>query len=72
MICGQFPHLTYNMRNVSLTDVKLIEVYPGIYMGPLEAAFKTRELIEAKITHVLNCSCTEYTKRSKFFKYLNI
>lgn len=52
--------------------MKLIEVFPGIFMGPLEAAFKTKDLIDAKVTHILNCSCHEYTKRSKFFKYLNI
>ena len=41
-------------------------------MGPFQAAFKTKELIEKGVTHILNCSTKEYTKRSKYFKYLDI
>ena len=40
-------------------------------MGPFQSAFKTRELLENNVTHILNCSTKEYTKR-KFFKYLDI
>jgi protein-tyrosine phosphatase len=29
-------------------------------------------LIEAGVTHILNASCREYTKRSKYFKYLDV
>ena len=41
-------------------------------MGPYQAAFKTQDLIEKGVTHILNASCKEYTKRSKYFKYLDI
>lgn len=41
-------------------------------MGPYQSAFKTQDLIEKGVTHVLNVSCKEYTKRNKYFKYLDI
>ena len=41
-------------------------------MGPFQSAFKTKELIEKGVTHILNVSCKEYTKRSKYFKYLDV
>jgi protein-tyrosine phosphatase len=41
-------------------------------MGPYQAAFKTKEMIDLGITHVLNVTCKAYTPRKKFFKYLNI
>jgi dual specificity MAP kinase phosphatase len=41
-------------------------------MGPYQAAFKTKQLIEMGVTHILNVTCREYTKRPKYFKYLDI
>ena len=41
-------------------------------MGPYQAAFKTQDLISKGVTHILNVSCKEYTKRNKYFKYLDI
>jgi dual specificity phosphatase 12 len=41
-------------------------------MGPYQAAFKTQDLIDKGVTHILNVSSKEYTKRSKYFKYLDI
>lgn len=41
-------------------------------MGPYQSAFKTADLIEKGVTHILNASCKEYTKRNKYFKYLDI
>ena len=35
-------------------------------MGPFQSAFKTKDLIEKGVTHILNVSCKEYTKRSKY------
>ena len=34
--------------------------------------FKTGELIEAGVTHILNVTCKAYTKREKYFKYLDL
>ena len=41
-------------------------------MGPFQAAFKTQDLIDAGITHILNVTCKAYSLRSKYFKYLSI
>lgn len=41
-------------------------------MGPFQSAFKTGELIEAGVTHVLNVTCKAYTKRDRYFKYLDL
>ena len=76
IVCGRFPHLSICACEinsaVALKEINLFQVYPGIYMGPFQAAFKTKELIEKGVTHILNCSTKEYTKRSKYFKYLDI
>ena len=41
-------------------------------MGPYQSAFKTRQLLEMGVTHVLNLTCREYTKREKYFTYLDV
>ena len=40
-------------------------------MGPFQSAFKTKELLENNVTHILNLSTKEFTKR-RYFKYLDI
>ena len=76
IICGRFPHLQVCAceinSQIALKEINLFQVYPGIYMGPFQAAFKTKDLIEKGVTHILNASCKEYTKRNKYFKYLDI
>jgi len=76
LICGRFPHLDVCACDIScaiaLKEINLFEVYPGIFMGPYQSAFKTQDLIEKGITHILNVSCKEYTKRQKYFKYLDV
>lgn len=41
-------------------------------MGNFQAGFKTGELIDAGVTHILNVTCKAYTKRDKYFKYLDL
>ena len=41
-------------------------------MGPFQSAFKTSELIDAGVTHILNVTCKAYTKRDRYFKYLDL
>ena len=41
-------------------------------MGPYQSAFKTKQLIEMGVSHIVNATCREYTKRNKYFKYLDI
>lgn len=76
IVCGRFPHLDVCACDIScehaLKEINLFQVYPGIYMGPYQSAFKTQELIEKGVTHILNASCKEYTKRTKYFKYLDV
>ena len=76
LVCGRFPHLDVCACEIScqiaLKEINLFQVYPGIFMGPYQSSFKTQDLIEKGVTHVLNVSCKEYTKRSKYFKYLDI
>lgn len=73
--CGRFPHLDVCGCDIpcfiALKEIKLIEVFDGIFMGPFQAAFKTKELLENNVTHILNLSTKEFTKR-RFFKYLDI
>ena len=72
VICPRFPHLDYCACDLDISDIMLIEVYNGIFMGPFHTAFKTGELIEAGVTHILNVTCKAYTKREKYFKYLDL
>lgn len=41
-------------------------------MGPFQAAFKTTDLIDAGITHILDVTCKYYTPRKQYFKYFNL
>ena len=41
-------------------------------MGPFQSGFKTKQLIEMGVTHILNVTTREYMKRRKYFKYLDI
>ena len=70
--CGRFPHMDFCACDVDFRDISLIEVYQGIYMGPFQSAFKTGDLIEAGVTHILNVSSKAYTKRDRYFKYLDL
>ena len=55
-----------------LSSINLLEVYNGIYMGPFQAGFKTGDLIECGVTHILNVTCKAYAQRTQYFKYLDI
>jgi len=76
ILCGRFPHLSYCGCKypcaITLNRIKPILITDHIYVGPIECAFKTKELLALKITNILNVSCTEYNKRTKYFKYLDI
>lgn len=76
IVCGRFPHMDTCDCDIkcyiALKEINLFEVYEGIIMGPYQAAFKTKQLIEMGVTHILNVTCREYTKRRKYFKYLDV
>lgn len=72
-VCFRYTHLPYCPCNGDCTPTgrSIVEVTPGVFVGPLQAAFATRELTELKITHIVNAACTEYSRRPQF-SYLNI
>lgn len=76
VICGRFPHIDYCACDVdcqeAIRDISLFEVFGGVYMGPFQSAFKTGELLEVGVTHILNVTCKAYTKRDRYFKYLDL
>lgn len=73
--CARFPHLKFCAcslpTEIALKEIRCLEVHVNLYLGPLPAAFNTRELLQIGITHILNVSSEAYTKR-KYFEYLNI
>ena len=73
--CGRFYHLNYcgckYPCSVILNKISPIELSEQIFAGSIESAYKTKELLKLKITHVLNVSSMAYTRR-KYFKYLDI
>ena len=70
--CGRFPHMDFDPSDVDIRDIALLEVVDGIFMGPFQSGFKTGELIDAGVTHILNVTCKAYTKRDRYFKYLDL
>ena len=48
--------------------MKIHQVYSGLFVGELKTTYVTKILLRNGIAHVLN----EYTKRTKYFKYLTI
>jgi len=76
LVCARFPHLAEctipGESAEALNDIALVEVHGGIFMGPFQAAFKTKELIDLGITHILDVSCKAYTPRDQYFKYLSL
>lgn len=43
-----------------------------MFVGSLKTAYATKNLLRNGITHILNLSSNEYTKRTKYFRYLTI
>ena len=76
LACGRFPHMTVcacdHKCSEVMNSINLLEVYSGIFMGPFQAGFKTSNLIDNGVTHILNVSCKSYAKRTQYFKYLDI
>jgi hypothetical protein len=76
IFCGRFPHLNYCgckfPCSITLDRIKPIEMTENIFIGPIESAYKTKELLSMKITHILNVSCTAFSRRTKYFTYLDI
>lgn len=73
--CGRFPHLDYcgckYPCSLMLEKISPIEVIPNVFCGPIECAYKLKELLTLKIGYILNVSCISYSKRKRF-KYFDI
>ena len=52
--------------------IRFYKVYSGLFVGGLKTAYATKTLLRNGVTHILNLSSNEYTKRTKYFKYLTI
>jgi hypothetical protein len=76
IFCGRFPHLSdcgcKYPCSLLLPKIHPIEVIENIYVGSLESAIKTKELLFLKIKYILNLSCVSYNKRMKYFRYYDI
>ena len=64
LACGRFPHMTVcacdHKCSEVMNSINFLEVYSGIFMGPFQAGFKTGNLIDNGVTHILNVSCKSY------------
>ena len=56
----------------AMNEVSLEQVIPGLFVGPIEVAFKLEELQAARITHILDLSGDHYTQRADLFQYLSL
>lgn len=74
--CYRFPHLSFCACGVDYLEIKSqppVEIYPGagIYISTLHQSLISKNLLKIGITHVLNLSAQEFTKRTQYFEYLN-
>mmetsp|Transcript_37845 Transcript_37845/g.88486 ORF Transcript_37845/g.88486 Transcript_37845/m.88486 type:complete len:150 (-) Transcript_37845:202-651(-) len=53
-----------------MKEVRLEEVVKGLFVGPVQAAYKRRELANAGVTHILDCGCQKYLRDTSLFSYL--
>ena len=44
----------------------------GLYFGNFITGLKSKHLLDLGITHILNVTSKQYTKKTKYFEYLNI
>lgn len=84
VVCLRFPHKRfcgcehklYELDSNPIfraTEVRAAEqITPTVFIGSLESATNTKELLRLGITHVLNVSCVQYTNREQYFKYFNL
>ena len=69
----RFPHLDFQPEQHQFNpDSSPICILPNLYIGDFNAGLATKKLLALGITHILNVTATEYTKRTKYFKYLTI
>ncbi|KAM3141291.1 hypothetical protein pb186bvf_006676 [Paramecium bursaria] len=74
VVCLRFPHLTFCPFNyqAQVKDTLFQEILDNIYVCGFAVGLTTKFLLIKGITNILNVTSMEYTKRTKYFKYLNI
>merc|ERR1719419_1505818 len=72
-VCLRFPGVlggkicgcTFPCRK-AMKNIKLSEILPGLYAGPVQCAFMRDELFALGVRHVLNISSEKYTEDVRF------
>jgi protein-tyrosine phosphatase len=75
IICHRFPHLKFCACGVNYDDIVIqppVQVYREIYISTLHQSLITQNLLKLGITHIMNLTAMEFTKREKYFKYLTL
>jgi len=74
LTCARFPHLHFCCCQMTkdLDKYTPEEIVPGVLMGRFFTSLNVKKLLEIRVTHVLNVSSQEYTKRTDYFIYKNI
>lgn len=78
LICPRFPHLKFDDSAIDGMPIKPVstyvpeEVVKGVFLGNFYTALNIKCLLELGVTHVLNLSSQEYSKRTHYFNYMTI
>ena len=75
-ICWRFPQLMQcgctRPCRLAVKTVKIFEIIPGLYVGPVHGAYKHKYLYDKNVRYILNVSNEKYVQNDKLFKYLQI
>jgi len=74
-ICARFPHLKFcacGVDHYEMRNQPPVEVFPGVFISTMYQSLYSKNLLKLGITHVLNLSAMEFTKRSHYFEYLTL
>jgi hypothetical protein len=71
VVCQRFPHMDFCLCG-DPAPFAAVEVKPRLFLSDFGSAMQTRELLALGVTHVLNLSSREYTKRYHYFNYLTL
>eukprot|EP00825_Cyclidium_porcatum_P001483 TRINITY_DN10680_c0_g2_i2.p1 TRINITY_DN10680_c0_g2~~TRINITY_DN10680_c0_g2_i2.p1 ORF type:complete len:363 (-),score=84.25 TRINITY_DN10680_c0_g2_i2:227-1315(-) len=76
IVCARFPHLDFCACQPSciqqISSLEFKQAVSNLYIGNFVSGLATKKLLSLGITHILNLTASEYKKRTKYFKYLNI
>lgn len=72
--CYRFPHSTFCGCNPNclLESFEPCEMIDRLFIGNFITGLKSKHLLDLGITHILNVTCKQYTKKHYYFQYENI